>query len=423
MSEFNEILKQKVEQFEVPYNDAHWAEMEGKLNAARTAKIKRNIFTSIGVVALLSVAAYYIIPNNSIQDNTQLTDNINTNNDEVINNVKKEKSSVNEENITIEKTQTDNNSVVEDEVTNNNVIENIVVANETEERNPIAISEEETKEDEQTNPIIEPIVKSEFIVFNNQVCLGETVSFESIVNDLPVSYKWNFGDGTVSRKANPTHIYKNRGTYTVSLSLINRQTGEEYPSSIQHDVVNILPSPQLSFTYSEESKKNDDNVLKYPYTTFNVKDVDTKTKYKWSFENGETSSAVKASAIYKKKGVYAVTLIAINAYGCENKTTQKVTIKNNTNLFVQNAFSPNGDGNNETFIPSALQEWDVQFEMTIFDKLNNPVFKTTDQYNPWNGKLNNTGSILEQGVYFWQITTQDAKGKTHTHSGRVNLIK
>ena len=43
MDNFDEIIKQKAEQFEVPFNDAHWAEMDGRLNAIRAAKIKNTI--------------------------------------------------------------------------------------------------------------------------------------------------------------------------------------------------------------------------------------------------------------------------------------------------------------------------------------------------------------------------------------------
>ena len=34
-----------------------------------------------------------------------------------------------------------------------------------------------------------------------------------------ISYLWNFGDGTTSTEANPTHVYGEKGTYTVELTV------------------------------------------------------------------------------------------------------------------------------------------------------------------------------------------------------------
>ncbi len=34
-----------------------------------------------------------------------------------------------------------------------------------------------------------------------------------------VSYKWEFGDGTVSNEQNPTHVYTKEGTYTAKLTV------------------------------------------------------------------------------------------------------------------------------------------------------------------------------------------------------------
>ena len=66
MDNFNDIIKQKVEQFEVPYNEAHWAEMDGKLNSIRSAKIKKNIFGSAAVVAVVALSSYFILPDTNI---------------------------------------------------------------------------------------------------------------------------------------------------------------------------------------------------------------------------------------------------------------------------------------------------------------------------------------------------------------------
>ena len=47
----------------------------------------------------------------------------------------------------------------------------------------------------------------------------------------------------------------------VSLSLLNRQTGEE-TTSIQNNVVTIVPNPKANFSFLETSINHDDNKLK-----------------------------------------------------------------------------------------------------------------------------------------------------------------
>ncbi|MCH8960709.1 MAG: PKD domain-containing protein [Bacteroidetes bacterium] len=49
-----------------------------------------------------------------------------------------------------------------------------------------------------------------------------SVSFSANVRgDAPLTYNWDFGDGTTSNQANPSHTYANTGTYTVTLTLSN----------------------------------------------------------------------------------------------------------------------------------------------------------------------------------------------------------
>lgn len=56
---------------------------------------------------------------------------------------------------------------------------------------------------------------------------GEAVRFSADVKgDGPFTYRWNFGDGSTSTAANPSHVYNAPGTYTVILEVQNA-TGVE----------------------------------------------------------------------------------------------------------------------------------------------------------------------------------------------------
>ncbi|MGN1394223.1 MAG: PKD domain-containing protein [Succinivibrionaceae bacterium] len=52
-------------------------------------------------------------------------------------------------------------------------------------------------------------------------------------------YLWNFGDGSTSTEANPSHTYKANGTYTVLLTLTDKSTGKSVKSNALSVNVNI----------------------------------------------------------------------------------------------------------------------------------------------------------------------------------------
>ncbi len=423
MDNFDEIIKQKLEQFDVPYNEAHWTEMDQKLNSIRAAKIKKNIFGSAAIIAVVAISGYFILSDNETIINETIIAEDNTSeiivDDNAIEPVKEENA-------------LPNDNFVKEEVTNDNASEENETEGEIEKNDvkkkvevdkPVKNIKENNGSSDKVNPT-NTLVNSEFIVYNNKVCLGETVSFESMENDHPVSYTWNFGDGTISHKTNPKHVYKDSHTYTVSLTLLNRQTGKEH-TTILEDVVTILPSPKVGFSYVETSVKHNDNKFKYPYTTFKVKNPIKQNTYRWNFGNGETSTAVNAKTIYKEKGKnYSATLIVENIQGCINSSTVKVVNKNEMDLFAQNGIKPNSNiAENKVFIPGALLGWDIRFEMTIINKSGKVIYQTSDKTEPWNGKMNNTGQVLNEGVYLWQVVTYDASGAPHTQHGKINLIK
>lgn len=426
MSEFDKIIKEKVELFEVPYNDAHWTEMESKLNSIKATKLKTNIFSAAAIVTVLSIGAYLIFGGETKQgiDNSISTNNLNEienteNNTELKNNGQNNQSIIIPEN-NLKNSQEENNETLPKE--NENIITENIESNNVDNSNHgnSYASEEENN----SNTIKSTInVNAEFIVYNNRVCLGETVSFESMENDRPVSYLWNFGDGNISRETNPKHNYETPGKFNVTLTLIDKQSGTEH-TTIQHDIVTILSKPNVRFAYSEESVKHDDNKLMYPYTTFKVKNSLKNTTYEWTFGNGESSSGKMVRTIHKKAANYLVKLTAKDENGCLATIEKTIKIKNNFILYAPNGLRLNPDNpENGIFMPKALVEWDIPFEMVITNKSGKVIYKTSDKNEGWNGKLNNTGQQMQEGIYFWKIVTKDFENNPHYHQGEIKLVK
>ncbi|MCB9360433.1 MAG: PKD domain-containing protein [Flavobacteriales bacterium] len=410
MSNLEDIIKQKVDQFDVPFNEAHWEAMEAKLHAIKMAKIRKNIFIAAGVITIISVVSIFLYNPKTTPEQIS-----NHTNEATINSSPIKVNSNSDKEIVV---KTNNNQPT------NNSSQELKLEKETPIQTPTITIDENTQkllaETPQENKITSRTLSAEFIVYNNRICLGEEVSFE-VIERKNVTYQWSFGDGTTSTKANPKHTYLNDGVYTVSLTVTDINSGKNVSNEVKR-AVEILPLPNAEFSSFEEAEKHDDNKLKYPYTSFVAKDKELEA-YTWNFGNGQTDSQHNPKIIFDKKGSFKTTLMVRNSFGCVNSLSKIITIDFPFNLFAPNAFSPNYDGENDTFIPKALLAWDVQFEMLIKNKAGDVVFKSTDKYNGWNGKLNNTGADLDPGIYFWQVITFDADGNPHQHFGKINLIK
>jgi len=422
MSNFDEIIKQKIEQFDVPFNEAHWKGVENKLDAIKVARIKKNTFIAAGVITIASILGFLMYepetPTNVISERTtEVPVQDYTSNKKEVTNQLKNNTAQPKETLSLEtnqdKTEKNTNIVTE--------------ANEaTLHNDPIVIENKELENSSQPNTTLlnnsqkEALLSADFIVFNNRVCLGEQVSFEAVETNN-VSYLWDFGDGTTSTQTNPTHNYLKAGDYTVSLTVTHKDSRKKATSKVK-SAASILPLPAAKFTYLEQAEKYDANKLKYPYTIFSTKG-DKSDTYFWSFGNGQTSKEASPKTIYSEKGVFKTSLTITNSFGCSNTLSKPVTINLPFTLYAPNAFSPNHDGDNDIFIPKGLLTWDVQFEMIIKNKSGEVIYKTTDKYAGWNGKYNNTGIVLDAGIYFWQVITYDAEGTSHQHVGKINLIK
>jgi gliding motility-associated-like protein len=72
-----------------------------------------------------------------------------------------------------------------------------------------------------------------------------------------------------------------------------------------------------------------------------------------------------------------------------------------SSIYVPNAFTPNGDGKNDAFCPLSICTFQ-HYEFLIFNRWGQLIFKTTNQFNKWNGKFKDAD--CPSGVYIYLIT-------------------
>jgi gliding motility-associated-like protein len=87
-------------------------------------------------------------------------------------------------------------------------------------------------------------------------------------------------------------------------------------------------------------------------------------------------------------------------------------------LKVPNAFTPNGDGKNDTWRIPGLEEY-RNATVQVFNRWGQIVFKSTGYSNPWRGDIN--GTPLPTGAYYYVI--QPKENGYGTLSGMVMIIR
>src|SRR5262249_44495172 len=120
----------------------------------------------------------------------------------------------------------------------------------------------------------------------------------------PLTYAWDFGDGTRGTGATPTHAYARSGVYTVAL-VVNDGSVDSTPARAQVTVTNTAPVAMLSGPASG---------FKLTALTWNgsgSSDANGDTlSYQWSFGDGSsaTTSTPTTTHSYASVGSYHVTL-------------------------------------------------------------------------------------------------------------------
>ncbi len=117
----------------------------------------------------------------------------------------------------------------------------------------------------------------------------------------------------------------------------------------------------------------------------------------------------------EKTTTYYFTVISTD--GC--LATDSVTI-HVTNAFLPNAFSPNGDGNNDLF-KLAIQDERVKLkDFSVYNRYGQRVFYTKNVLEGWDGAYN--GNKADMGVYFYLVRYKIG-ARDYSLKGDVTLIR
>ncbi|MCB0761863.1 MAG: gliding motility-associated C-terminal domain-containing protein [Flavobacteriales bacterium] len=119
------------------------------------------------------------------------------------------------------------------------------------------------------------------------------------------------------------------------------------------------------------------------------------------------------------------------AYHIEGKKDNPNSVSNppyneqaaEADFFIPNAFTPNGDGENDVFLPVSPSHNEYEFQ--VFSRWGELMFSTKDVEEGWDGSFNS--NAVESGVYVWRISylesAQDIGVVEKQLHGTVNLLR
>jgi gliding motility-associated-like protein len=221
------------------------------------------------------------------------------------------------------------------------------------------------------------------------ICEGQTLLLTAGSTDA--QYTWQDGSNQ------PTFLVTAPGKYSVQA----KKAGCESNSSIDVSSISI-PAVNIgkNTTLCTDEKITLDATS--PYST-----------YQWQ------DGSVDPVYIVSTAGTYRVEV----SNSCGSTKDSIVVLYENCNckFSVPNAFTPNGDGKNDLFLPKSPCKHD-HYHLRIFNRWGQQVFETSNEGQGWDGTFNNQQASADG--YVWFLEFQDGTtGKTINQQGSVVLVR
>lgn len=220
------------------------------------------------------------------------------------------------------------------------------------------------------------------------ICEGDSISIVSSSDNL--SYLWS--DNSIDS----TFIAYNSGTISLKVTALN---GCSSSDSIQ---VFTKPKPDVFL--------GNDTILQYD-ETIQLDAQNIGASYFWS--TGDTIQSITVSGNDKLIWVY------VNYDGCVGNDSILLNEYPKCILAVPNAFSPNGDGQNDILFVRG--NGFNEFELLIFNRIGEMVFNTTDESVGWDGTFK--GKAQEVDAYMYILKGRCTDGQDIFYKGNITLLR
>ena len=264
---------------------------------------------------------------------------------------------------------------------------------------------------------VNPLPSVQFSESDNTGCSPFCIEFTVDSPSPSTLYTWNFNDGSPSNGTSVQHCFDKAGVYSVSLNGLTNLGCSD--NQLKTDLVVINQSPLARFLVKPSSISD----IRDPNFEFeNISE--NSDSFFWDLGDGFTSNLFELEHKYQLIGDYCVKLIASKQFltgipVCIDSTEICVKVNPLSVLYIPNSFSPNFDGVNDIFLARGSMISD--FEITIFNRWGDQIYRSFDIDNGWIGSYGE--QICPDGVYIYVATWRNLDKMKQYTTGTVTLIR
>ncbi len=297
-----------------------------------------------------------------------------------------------------------------------------------------------------------------YIELGNDTAICEGTSIILNAGNQGASYIWQDGS------TNQSYTVNSQGTYSVEIS----NMGFNFIDSVHVDIIyppevdlgnsmQICPNQTITlnantnadnYLWQDNSTNNyfevnepgiywleagnicgnsRDSIEIYEGTTpeielgdnFNIEPEQTVVLNAYTFDASYLwqDNSTSSSFLVTEPGTYWV--LVSNSCG---STYDDITIGCNCDVYIPNAFSPNGDGLNDKFVITGKGIVEDQFSIIIFNRWGEPVFTSNNISNSWDGRINGK-FVKNSNMFSYILKYKTFSGEKKTVTGQIYLLK
>jgi gliding motility-associated-like protein len=235
----------------------------------------------------------------------------------------------------------------------------------------------------------------------SEICIGETITLKALNSYTQL---WSTGDQSDSIQIHPTN------------TTIYQLIGKNFCSTdtLVH-LITVHPLPVPDFSYTPTTPQKGENV----YLTYTGSPVNN-----WDWHDEQSLFSNNQNPDYLINKTTQITLYVTDIHNCSDSIHKMILVDNQINIWVPNAFSPNGDGLNDVFKAECEENID-DFELFVYNRWGQLLFKGTNLLMGWDGTF--LGVSAPPGIYTWilnyNVSKNNKQPNRYSKQGTLTLIR